>query len=257
MKKTHTAIAIAAFLPMLFAACEEDLPTYDDPQAYLNFNYNSNNTDSVVNYSFVYSGGKERDTVWLTVTTMGQLSSQDRTFEIRQVMTGDNDAVAGTHYVDLSSSEEQPYLVIPAGETTARVPIFVLRDASLDDGVYNLKLEIADNGTFKPGYKEQRYKTIAITSQLSKPTQWSRIMDAYFGEWGAVKQQFMIDVTGERWDDSFIQGIISDYGMVSYERSRLIKALNEENERRAAAGEPYLQEKDGTLVSFEYRNSGY
>lgn len=241
---------LAALTPLFFTACEEDLPLYSDHQAYLNFNYNYYNSDSVINYSFVYSGGKERDTVWLNLTTMGFLSDEDRTFELQQVATGVNDAVAGTHYVSFDSEEEKPYLVIKAGETTARVPVFVLRDVSLEDTAFNLRVEVKPNGTFEQGYKEQRYKLVTITSQLTKPEEWTMYMDYYFGEWGPVKHQFMIDATGENWDNNYITSVEYDFGMVSYLISKLDRALEQENARRAAEGLPYLQEADGTLVAF-------
>jgi hypothetical protein len=248
MNKTLIFIGMALVLA-LFTGCEEDLPKYSDSQGYLGFVYD-NSADSILNYSFVYSGGKEMDTVWIEVQTVGFLSDQDRPYTVKQVTTGNNDAVAGTHFVSLDDPSITQYMVVKADSTTSRFPIITKRDESLSDTTFNLKLEIADNGTFKPGYKERRYKTVTITSMLSKPTQWNSYMDYYFGQWGPVKHQFMIDVTGEKWDDDYIKSIIYDYGYVSFLINKLDRALAEENARRLAAGQGYLQEADGTLVAF-------
>ncbi len=246
--KTKTILALLGAVCLL-DACEKDLPLYSDSQAALNFDYNTSNSDSIVNYSFVYSGGKLRDTVWLNLTTMGFVSSQDRQFELCQVATGVNDAQAGVHYVSFDSPEEQPYLVVPAGKTTVSVPVFVLRDASLADTSFNLRVEVRPNGTFTTGYKQQSYKIVNITNQLTRPRQWRT---AYFGAYGPVKHQFMIDATGERWDNDYIRSIASDFGMVQYIVSKLNRALEAENNRRAAQGLPPLQEADGTYVAFAW-----
>lgn len=249
MRNKYKLFLLAALSPLLLASCEKDLPVYEDNQAYLNFTYR-NNSDYTTNYSFIYSGGKERDTVWLNLETMGFLSDHDRTFELEQVQTGSNDAVAGTHYVSFDSDEEKPYLVIPAGKTTARVPVFVLRDASLKSETVNLMVQVKPNENFQQGYKQQRSKLVTITDQLSQPSAWAGAMDYYFGAWGPVKHQFMIDVTGQNWDDDYINSVVNDFGMVSYLISKLDRALEQENARRSAQGQPLLQEADGTLVAF-------
>lgn len=249
MKKSILFL-LGSMMLLSIASCEKDLPVYEDSQAYLDFKYNSSKTDSLMNYSFVFSGGKSKDTVWVTLVTEGFVSNQNRSFELKQVATGDHDAVPGKHYVDLASDSMKAYCVVPAGATTVKVPILVLKDDSESECAYNLRIEVKDNGTFKPGYKEQSYKLISISNVLSKPDAWGGAMNYYFGTWGPVKHQFMIDITGEKWDDEFINANVYDYGYVSYTISKLDKALAEENAKREAAGQPYLQEADGTLVAF-------
>lgn len=249
MRSNYKTIILTALSLLLFASCEKDLPVYSDHQAYLNFTFNAQ-SDSTTYYSFVYSGGKQKDTVWIELETMGFLSDNDRSFELQQVPTGNEDAQAGRDYVSFDSEEEKPYLVVPAGKTTVRVPIFVLRNADLKNKVVNLLVEVKPNDNFKPGYKQQNKKLVTITDQLTKPTGWTSTIDMYFGQWGPVKHQFMIDVTGENWDNEYIESIVSDYGYVSYLESKLNRALDVENARRSAEGLPPLQEADGTLVAF-------
>ncbi len=249
--KKYIVYLYGALTLMGLASCEQELPVYDDPQAYLNFNY-SQAKDSVANYSFVFSKGKVQDTVWVNLITQGFVADHDRVFELQQVATGNNDAVAGKHYVAMDDVRMKPYLKVAAGQTQVSVPVIVLKDASLDDAVYNLRLEVKNNGEFAQGFQNRRYKLVTITNLLSKPTAWSGAMDWYFGQWGRVKHQFFIDVTGENWDDAYINSIINNYSMVTYLISRLKKALSEENQRRIAAGQSLLQEADGTIVTIGY-----
>lgn len=248
MNKIISFLSVFA-LAFSLAGCEQDLPTYSDSQARLNFDY-TQYSGGRVNYSFLFSGGKQRDTIWIQLNTMGFLSDEDRPFELQQIATGDNDAVPGKHYVSLDDEGVKKYMVVPAHKNYARVPIIVLRDASLDNATYRLNIALKPNDVFQTGYFTNSSMTISITNELAKPTAWAGAMNYYFGQWGPVKHQFMIDVTGKKWDDAFITSVQNDFDMVNYYISKLDKALDAENQRRKAAGLPYLQEADGTLVAF-------
>ncbi len=240
---------VGAFM-LLFSlgACEQDLPTYSDDQARLNFDY-SQYKSGLVNYSFTFND-KQQDTVWIQLNTMGYLSDRDRPFELQQIMTGRHDAIPGQHYVAFDDAAMKPYLVIPAGKNFARVPVILKRDATLDTATFNLNIALKPDADFQTGYVAQSSMTVTMTSQLSQPTEWRGAMNYYFGTWGPVKHRFMMQVTGKKWDDEYILSVQNDYNMVSYLISQLDKALEEENAKRQAAGLPYLQEADGTLVAF-------
>ena len=248
MNKIYSFLSVFALL-FVMAGCEQDLPTYDDSQARLNFDY-TQYASGRVNYSFVFNSSKQRDTVWIQLNTMGFLSDEDRPFELQQIESGDHDAVPGKHYVAFDDENVKKYMFVPAHQNYARVPIIVLRDASLDDATYTLNIAIKPSDIFQKGYFAQSSMTVNITNQLSKPTSWTGGMNHYFGQWGPVKHQFMIDVTGKKWDDAFITSVQGDFDMVNYYINKLDKALDAENQRRKAAGLPYLQEADGTLVAF-------
>ena len=94
------------------------------------------------------------------------------------------------------------------------------------------------------------FKEITFTDMLTKPDAWGAAMNWYFGEYGKVKHQFMIDVTGEKWDDDYINSFINDYGYVTYLKSKLRTALDEENARRRAAGLGDLCEENGMLINW-------
>jgi len=245
---------MSIFAVVLLASCEKDLPVWDDDQAALEFSY-SNSADSIVNYSFIYSKGATVDTVWITVQAMGFVVSEDRYFEFEQIASGGDDAVAGKHYVSFDDASYKSRLRIPADSVSAKVPIIVMKDASLDDQTVCLKMRIKENGTFVRGYKETQIKNIYITNQLSQPTNWNNLVQYFFGYYGKVKHQFMIDNSDFNWDDEFLEnlGVVdfsADQAYLAYLKQKFTNRLAEVNAERQAQGLGVLTEADGTVVKF-------
>ena len=239
---------ILAMLGMVFAlmSCERALVPYSETQNRLNFSTDT----STVNISFIYNRAAQRDTVWFDIFTQGFLSDQDRAFELEQVATGDNDAVPGKHYVAFTDPEVSKYLFIPSGAVTTSFPLIVLHDASLADDVFTLKFQIKENGNFAQAYPLRSYRKVRMTDMLTRPNSWGAAMNYYFGAYGPVKHQFMIDATGLSWDTDFCRDLVYDYGYVSFLKTKLDAALAEENAARAAQGLGALAEADGTIVVF-------
>lgn len=234
-------------------SCEKDLPVYDTETCRINFDYNSRtmNTDMLETYSFVYHGNVQQDTVWVTVNTMGFLSDEDRYFELQQVESADTlNAVAGKHYVSFDDMKQ--YYFIPAGANTATVPVVLLRDASLESDQYLLKFELKENDNFKKGYDRYSYRKIFVTDQLAEPSSWnSYFLYYYIGLYTTALHRFIIDVTGEKWDDDYIATACSDGGFVYYIGGWLKNKLAEVNAERAAQGLDPLMNDDGTPVVVE------
>lgn len=261
MKKRFIYI-MCSMLLVVATACEKDLELYDTQDCRLNFYYDWTPEDGTWNedwtktvYSFVYGGSdKEEHTVYLTVETMGFVSEQDRVFELEQVMTGINDAQAGIHYVAFNDPSMKSHYIIRAGQTKAEVPVVLKRDASLKNGDVTLQIRIKDNGVFKPGYERFQTRTLTISDMLTQPTAWSTTYCFYYyGNYGSVKHQFLIDATGERWDDEFIEAHFGgDAGYIDYLYGVLVARLEELNAEREAQGLGVLCESDGTPVVLEY-----
>lgn len=256
--------SILFLLPVLagwLVSCEKDLPVYSSSDGMLNFAYEyTDSRDSTLNYSFVYAENDvTEDTVWFEVTTMGFPQPRDRYYEVEQVLTGDNDAVPGKHYVDFNDASYKRLLCVPANAIKARMPIVVLRDASLKNGTVTLKVAIKPGLDFKSGYIGYQFKRLTITDQLTRPNLWTKgsLCQYYFGEWSLTRHQFMIDVTGYRWDDDFLGNslAIDDYSLcdqqyLTYLANILQKAVDEENARREALGEGPLTDENGQLINF-------
>ena len=239
----------------VLASCEKELPLYGDSQSRLNFEYMTRN-DSLASYSFVYNKQLTSDTIWFTVKTIGFVAAEDRKIELMQVPTGNNDAVAGKHYLRFDDAGLARFYVIKGGATKARVPVVVLKDPSLTQADYKLHIEIKDNHLFKSGYKEFSYKLLTISDRLVKPTNWTSFMDYMFGTYGTVKHQFMIDNSDKKWDEEYLHKLgIEDYsadqGFLQYWANKFQRLLNEFNAKQQEVGLPPLTEANGALVQFQ------
>jgi len=250
------------------ASCEKDLPTWSDETCRLNFNYDIDDrsdykeTMSESSYSFVYGSDElTNDTVWFTVETMGKVPSYDRPVTLTQLSTDGTDAVPGKHYKAFDDPDMAQFYVIKGGTAQAKLPVVMLRDASLKTDEVTLKFQITPNDYFESGYPEYQTKTLKFSDHMTKPTNWDKEyptaygwsypFSAYFGEYGQVKHQFMIDHTGKKWDNDYIDELMEgDSNYITYIIYKLMAELAEVNEERAAQGLGPLCEADGTEVSF-------
>lgn len=266
MKKTIMMISMALTL-IVNVSCEKDLQVFDDPTCRLNFYYDNVETTKDFkdqyaegSFSFIYKGDVTQDTVWVEMESMGMVSDQDRPIELEQVDTTATMAVPGKHYVAFDDPSMAKYYVMPAGKARTRIPIVILRDASLKQETVVLKYHIKPNSYFTNGYEVFQTRSLAITDRLSEPSYWKKAFDlGYYtyslyqlvGEWGPVKHQFMIDVTGKAWDDEFIESFMTgENAYLNYIYGKLTTELEKTNAEREAQGLPDLCEEDGTPVSF-------
>jgi len=252
MKKIIYIMSLLA-ATLFITSCEKDLPVYDDDTCRINFKYDSQkmNSDFLETYSFVYHGDVQQDTVWVTVNTMGFLSDEDRYFELQQVETKDTlNAVPGKHYVSFDDMKQ--YYYIPAGANTATVPVVLLRDASLESDSYLLKFELKENDNFKKGYDRYSYRKILFSDQIAEPTGWKTYaLFYYISPYTTALHRFIIDVTGDTWDDNYITSACSDSGFMYYIGGWLKNKLAEVNAERAAQGLDPLMNDDGKPITIE------
>jgi len=256
--------AFWVIVAVALGACEKDLEVFDAGNG-LNFYYTTE-SDTLLDYSFVYTfSSATKDTVWLDIETIGPLSEQDHPITIEQVQTGTNDAVAGTHYVAFDDNSLQSYYMVPANKSIVSIPVVVLRDESLKQNPVNLLIRIKYDDYFKLGDPDRRTVQIVLSDKLSKPGNWAYYCTGYFGEYGPVKHRWLIDQTGNKWDDDYISntlgftssdtwedGVNSNYDgdYCSYLSQALSIRLAEYNAARLAEGLEVLKEEDGTTVSF-------
>ncbi|MDR1272968.1 MAG: DUF4843 domain-containing protein [Odoribacteraceae bacterium] len=252
---------------LLACSCEEGLPLYDAPDCWLNFEYRNNSgaivRDSILitpamresAYSFVYSGDDVTlDTVWVKVTTAGFLSDRDRPLALAQIppLPGDTTAVAvaGEHYVPFDDPAMAPYYMIPAGAVEANIPILVKRAPSLAAGDVRLRFTFKENAHFKPGYAHMIERSLLVSNSLSKPNNWdgTRVLTV-FGVYGPVKHKFLIDASGEAWDEAYITALVAmNTNYVNYLAAVYRLKLAELNAERAGQGLSPLGEADGNPV---------
>lgn len=272
-KACNMATAVVAALTCL-CACEQSLPLYNEPQSKLNFYYKDVYTQtpdyfdaevytdrlSRTAYSFIYAGNNvQRDTLWFEVESMGFVQNTDRPIALVQVDTTALQAQPGVHYVDFNDEQLKKFYIMPARKARTKLPVVVLRHPSLQQGDVILKFAIAPNNYFQPGYEPFTTRRLTISATLSKPvkwdyfneTTWKSVFYAY-GEYGKVKHQFLIEASGERWDDDFIVKIVDgDTGYFDYLHQKMVEKLDQLNNQRAQQGLPPLAEADGTPVALQ------
>jgi len=249
------------YLPIIFVfaitSCFDEYSTYSGDN-YIQFGpelsriYTStlNYADTTKLYSFFYlPAAKTQDTVWFDIYAIGEVSGQDRTFSLEQELaSGAENPVAGTQYKAFNDPSVSVKYVIKAGTSSTRVPVVLLRDASLKNKEYTLKLKVVDNENFRTGEKALTWRKVIFSDKLSQPAAWNAsAIQYYWGKYSTVKHTFMIEKTGEKWDQDFMVGLPSSYALLTYWRAKLKSLLAEYN--AAHPGNP-LKDEFGELVLF-------
>lgn len=211
MKKLYKLVAMACMTVPLFTSCEKDLQPYDREECGLKFVY-TQDRDSVYNYSFAFGPSTVTvDTVKFEVELMGNLADYDRPIALQQVPTGKNDAVSGVHYVPFDDPSLASKYILPKNTVRTVIPIVLKRDASLKETDYNLKVTFKVNEAFSFTAKERSSRGVLVADQLIEPTNWKSKCQYFFGAYGKVKHQFMIDETGFRWDNDFVDTDVQEW----------------------------------------------
>lgn len=237
--KKYIIMAVMMLLTMSFVACSENEPmAYEgDPALYFD------NKD--INYSFFYAtSDADRNEVEITVHAMGNVTDYDRAFTLYQKNVGEADAAeAGVHYVGFDTDEMKTKMIIPAGKNEVKLPITLIKDASLDTKTVCLKIGVRPNDNFQGGVIEKDSTQILFSSQAIKPNNWKDWYYAFGASWGTVKMRFIIDNTGITNFDN----VPDDYSYLIYLNDKLKTKMFEYN----ASHEEPLQEADGTLIDFD------
>ena len=189
-------------------------------------------------YTFAYyPESKQEDTVRIEIISVGEVTDFPRTVRFEQVTkewkyTYDEEdpkkvvdstyvdmefpAVAGVHYKSLGEKNE---LILPANQNVLKLNVIVKReDAGLRKNARKLVLRLLPSDDFQTG--EVRYR-------------------------------FMIDITGQKWDNDFLVYIIGNYDTYSlrdYYLAKIKKALAEYN--ADPKNNPPLKDENGKEVVF-------
>jgi hypothetical protein len=103
---------------------------------------------------------------------------------------------------------------------------------------------------------------IVFSDQLERPTYWSWGNYNFIGAYGTVKHLFLIEQTGEKWDNVYLHDVLGftetgsdsniyDYDYIVVVQAALVKMLEEYNAERQAQGLDVLKEEDGTIVKMQ------
>lgn len=258
MKKIINSMALLTLL--LLAACKKDvyqIYTNGDkaqfgPEYSRFYRSGSEFEDTSKSFTFVYEADDIiEDTVFFDIYAIGGISNKDRSYTLKQMMVpGMNNAVPDKDYIGFDKPVTINNFVIKADSIHAAVPVILLRDAALKDTSVVLKFQIVANRDFQLGDSAFLWRKVTFSDALIRPAAWDAAMSKYyFGDYSKVKHQFMIDSTGQKWDQNFILELRS-----IFETARLfywtdvikIKLINYNN---AHTGNP-LKDENEQLVIF-------
>lgn len=180
---------------MIFSACKKDPDANYTGQNGITFYYKSGAEQDSISYSFSFNQvPKTKDTVWVKMRLVGQLSDQPRDIK---VITGEGTtAEEGKHYI-------LPDYVLPADSFTVRYPVVLLSSPDLDNKSVRLVIKVGDSKDLIAGTTGQADPTTANTirfkfnfsNKLIKPDYWDYI-GGYVGPYSDVRYDFMIKVFG-------------------------------------------------------------
>src|SRR5690606_13927682 len=89
---------------------------------------------------------------------------------------------------------------------------------------------VAANEHFLTGEPTNLWRKVEFTDRLSQPASWDAWMTQYrLGNYSTVKHQFMIQETGQLWDQDFIASLMSDLALLGYWTSVIKVALIDYN----------------------------
>ncbi|MBD0824958.1 DUF4843 domain-containing protein [Aestuariibaculum marinum] len=262
MKQNVLKITGALLLALIgFTSCSEDAIEPWKSSDYIHFAGGYTNF-----FSFVYAGSDvQKDTVTFRLNIAGNISSKDRMFKVKQAKSygfiyeeddfGNiidsafielpNQAKVGVHFEDFSNET----LIVPSDSLGAYFDVVLLRDQSLKDNDFSLSLEVEETTDFKPGNAALQKINLTISDKIVEPKLWrswyvgNTTVFSVMGYYGKVKHQLIIDATGQRWDDNFIQYELTEEYLVFYKNLAVLE-LNKINEEREAQGLHKLREDD-------------
>ncbi|WP_158800069.1 DUF4843 domain-containing protein [Pedobacter sp. L105] len=190
MKRNLFFILLAT--AMLFACKKDTKLTYNSPDnIYLNYlDKNGNQDTTSLTYSFAYTQGVVRDTIWLPVILSGKHADHDRKFAI-DVVDLATTAISGLHYEPLKS-----FYILPKDSGTVRVPLILKNtDAALMNKSVSLTVRVSGGEDFKTNLPVSvRTKEIIFSNRLEEPIWWK--FWAQLGTYSRVKHQLFLISSG-------------------------------------------------------------
>lgn len=250
-------VCMAVVLLSAYACKKDQYYLYNDkariqfgPEESRIYTASYNLADTTKSYTFFYEDTNvKEDTVYFDIYAVGGVSKSDRSFTLQQEqVAGAVNAEPGKHYVAFNDPKATKHYVIKANTVHTKVPVIMLRDPSLKTTTVTLKLNVVPDQNFLSGEVSNLWRKVIFTDRLSQPAAWNAsAVQYYYGKYSVVKHEFMINSTGKKWDQDFMQPLPSNYAELQYWIGKLKIALVEYNS--AHPGNP-LRDENGELVLF-------
>ncbi len=231
-------------------------------------------------YTFLYEPSSiSRDTLWVPIRVIGGTTSHDRAVKLTQVQEYRDSliydqsgkqigiekvpvlftAVAGKHYVDFDQPAMKDLLVVKSGQVDALLPIILLRDPSLTNNSYRLRLSFAANDNFRLGDSKLLEKLIQFSDRYERFYSWR--FDNYnapafgtFGKYSQRKHEFMYETLGEPITEEWYQALAKEGAQNHYQNimREALSIFNNDPENIASGKAPMRETADekSPLITF-------
>lgn len=177
---------IAVGLMLLTACSQEEVFTYGQEKESIQFF--GNTVDLGKSFNF-FTTDKEKDSLFVTFSLMGQPSTEDRKFYI--TVESDELNAAGVSLVKL----ENPY-TFKANKIKQQIGIEIAKPAVMgsDFNVYIVINSSNEGSDFEQGVIEQQKFMLVVQNKIGKPAAWDQM--PIYGSYSDAKYEFMIEICG-------------------------------------------------------------
>ena len=175
--KKMTIIPLLFLITALTACHKEMLPLYEQTQDNVYFDFATQQDRDSVTYTFAYTPGLLKDTLYLPVKISGNRASKSLTYKVA-ITDSNNTAVAGLDYAAF-----QPSYTIAANKGTASLPVILLNnDTLLTQRSVRLSLHLVATDDLGVQLSDIITARVIISNKLEKPAWWDRWMTNYSDE---------------------------------------------------------------------------
>ena len=197
------------FILVFFASCEEsELTNFKEKDAVFfqlqetDYSMHSSNWDNWLKYegdSVIFTFGglepdhpefKEKDTVWLQVNLLGQMSVNERQYDVG-INQSQTTAEEGIHYEALESQYS-----FGADTIHASFPVVLYNHESLGAEPYILDIVLEGNEAFDLGLEGRTNARIQIYNDVVKPLIWDQSFYNYLGPYSKAKHRVVLMTNG-------------------------------------------------------------
>ena len=185
----HRILLFLVACSMLLACKKDDKFLYDMEIDNIYLDYQD---EEQLTYSFAYTPGLAKDTVWVPVKISGKRVGRDRKFQI-QVTDTATTAKADVHYEALKS-----FYVMPADSGLVKVPIILLNASGLESQSVKLTFQVVGGEDFDNKLPQKiRAKSLLFSNRLEMPSWWMFWMGE-LGTYSRVKHQLFLISSGTK-----------------------------------------------------------
>lgn len=187
MKPLYIILIICSWL----AGCSKDAVDQYGDESFVFFVNKGNDTSAVklIEYSFAFHPGAEKDTIPLLVKLMGRLKEEGRPISI---------TVDASHTTALSGDYQLPAAAtLRAGRSVDTVFLVLNKSDRLKTEKFQIRISLQANEYFLLGPPANRYTDITFSDMIAQPGWWTTtVTNNFLDKYSDAKYRLFIEATG-------------------------------------------------------------